>query len=45
MKSLLSYFNSNGIIALKKHVDVNCGSIAKKVEEEVNYNMKSPMKI
>ncbi len=26
----MSYFKSNGIIALKKHVDVNHGSIAKK---------------
>jgi hypothetical protein len=30
MKILVSYFKSNGIIALKKHVNVNHGSIAKK---------------
>ncbi len=44
MKTLMSYFKSNCIIGLKKHVKVNRGLIAKKVEEEVNYNMKSPMK-
>jgi hypothetical protein len=35
MRSLVSYFNSNGIIiALKKHVDVNCGSIARKLKKK-----------
>jgi hypothetical protein len=29
-KGFVSYFKSNGIIALKKHVDVNNGLIVKK---------------
>ncbi len=29
----MSYFKSNDIIALKKHVDVNHGLITKKIEE------------
>jgi hypothetical protein len=43
-KGLVSYFKKNGIITLKKHVDVNHVSIAKQIEE-VNKNMKSPMEI
>jgi hypothetical protein len=43
-KSLVSYFKKNGIITLKKHVDVNHVLIAKHIEE-VNKNMTSPMKI
>jgi hypothetical protein len=37
------YLKNNGITTLKKHVDANHGLIAKKIEEEVDNNIKSPM--
>lgn len=42
-KGLISYFKDNDVTTLKKHVDVDHGLIAKKVEEKVNNNMKSPI--
>jgi len=41
-KGFVSYFKSNGI---KKHVDVDVdhGLIVKKIEEEVNNSLKSPL--
>jgi hypothetical protein len=39
-KAFRSYFKKNGIIILKKHVDANHGLIAKKIEDEMNNNMK-----
>jgi hypothetical protein len=41
-KSLVSYFKSNGITTLKKHVDANHKLIVKNFEEEAN-NLKSPL--
>jgi hypothetical protein len=41
-KTPMSYFKNNGIIALKKNVDVNHGLIAKKLKK-VNNNLKGPM--
>jgi hypothetical protein len=38
-KGLVSYFKSNGIIVLKKHVDANHNLIARNFEEEVNNNI------
>jgi hypothetical protein len=40
-KGLISYLKDNNVTTLKKHVDVNHGLIAKKIEEKVNNNMKS----
>jgi hypothetical protein len=42
-KGLISYFKDNDVNTLKKHVDVHHALIAKKVEEKVNNNMKSPI--
>jgi hypothetical protein len=39
-KAFRSYFKNNGIIVLKKHVDANHGLIAKKIEDEMDSNMK-----
>ncbi len=33
------------MIALRKHVDANCGQIGKKIKEEMNINLKSPLEI
>ncbi len=41
-KTLVSYFKSNGITTLKKHMDVDHGLIVKKIKEKMN-NMKSPL--
>jgi hypothetical protein len=43
-KDLVFYFKSNGIIALRKHVNANHGLIIEILENELNNNMKSPMK-
>jgi hypothetical protein len=42
-KSFVSHFKSNGIIALKKHVDENHGLIVKNFGEKMNSNLKSPL--
>jgi hypothetical protein len=42
-KVLVSYFKNNGLITLKKHMDLNHRLIAKTFEEKMNNNMKSPM--
>jgi hypothetical protein len=42
-KGLVSYFKNNGIIALKKHVNVEHGLIAQISEKEMNI-MKSLIK-
>jgi hypothetical protein len=42
-KSLVSYFKNNGITTLKKHVDVDHGLIVKKIKEELNNNVESPL--
>jgi hypothetical protein len=39
-KGFVSYFKSNGI---KKHVDVDHGLLVKKIKEEVNNSLKSPL--
>ncbi len=39
-KGLISYYKTNGITSLKKHVDVNHFLIYKKIEKEVNSLMK-----
>jgi hypothetical protein len=39
-KGLVSYFKSNGIIVLKKHVDANHNLIARNFEKEMNNNIK-----
>jgi hypothetical protein len=44
-KGLVSYLKSNGMIALRKHVDANHGQIGKKIKEEMNINLKSPLEI
>jgi hypothetical protein len=41
-KPFVSYFKSNGIITLKRHMDVDHGIIVKKIKEKMN-NMKSPL--
>jgi hypothetical protein len=33
-KTIVSYFKNNGIIALRKNVDVNHGLIAKKLKKK-----------
>jgi hypothetical protein len=35
-KGLISYYHTNGILALKKHMYVKHGLLAKKLDEEVN---------
>ncbi len=35
-KGLISYYKTNGKLALKKHMDVKHGLLAKKFDEEVN---------
>jgi len=35
-KGIISYYKTNGITSLKKHVDANHGQIAKIFEEEMN---------
>jgi hypothetical protein len=42
-KGLVSCLKNNGLITLKKHVDLNHRLIAKIFEEKMNNNMKSPM--
>jgi len=42
-KRLVSYFKSNGIIVLKKHVDANHNLIATNFDKEVNNNIKNPL--
>jgi len=42
-KGCISYFKNNGIFALKKHVDANHGLIVKKIKEEMNNNLNSPL--
>jgi hypothetical protein len=44
-KRLVSYFKSNGIIVLKKHVDTNHNLIARNFEKEVNNNIKNPLQM
>ncbi len=39
-KGLISYYKTNGITSLKKHVDVEHTIIAKKFKEEVNSLLK-----
>jgi hypothetical protein len=39
-KSFVSYFKSNGIIALEKHVDENHRLIVKNFGEKMNSNLK-----
>jgi hypothetical protein len=39
-KGFVSYFKTNGIIVFKTHVDANYGLIVKKIEKEVNNNLK-----
>jgi len=41
---LVSYFKSNGITRLKKHVNANRGLIAKTIEKEMKSIMKTPRK-
>jgi hypothetical protein len=43
-KGLISYLKSNGMIVLRKYVDANHGQIGKKIKEEMNINLKSPLK-
>ncbi len=43
-KGLVFYFKSNGIIALRKHVNANHGLFIETFENELNDNMKSSMK-
>jgi hypothetical protein len=40
-KGLISYYKTNGISTLKKHVDVEHNLLAKKLNEEVNSLMRS----
>jgi hypothetical protein len=40
-KGLISYFKSNGIIDLKKHVDENHHLIASNFKKEVNNNIEN----
>jgi hypothetical protein len=35
-KGLISYYKTNGILALKKHMDVKHNLFTKKLDEEVN---------
>ncbi len=35
-KGLISYYKTNGILTLKKHVDAKHNLLAKKLDEEVN---------
>ncbi len=35
-KGLISYYKTNGILTLKKHVDVKHDLLAKKLDEEMN---------
>ncbi len=35
-KGLISYYQTNGILTLKKYVDVEHDLLAKKLDEEVN---------
>ncbi len=42
-KGFVSYFKSNGIISLEKHVDEKHGLIVKKFGEKMNSNLKSPL--
>jgi len=42
-KRIISYFKSNGITTLKKHVDVEHTLLTKKFEEEVNSLVKSSL--
>jgi hypothetical protein len=42
-KCFVSYFKSNGIIVLKKHVDENHELIVKNFGEKMNRNLKSPL--
>jgi hypothetical protein len=42
-KGFVSYFKSNGIVALKKYVDENHELIVKKYGEKMNSNLKSPL--
>jgi len=39
-KQLISYYNTNGIRTLKKHVSANHSLIAKNIEEELNSPLK-----
>jgi hypothetical protein len=41
--NLVSYFKSNGITKLKKRVDVDHGLIVKKIKEQLNNNVESPL--
>jgi hypothetical protein len=40
-KGLISYYKTNGILALKKHVDVKHSLLAKKHDKEVNSSVKT----
>jgi hypothetical protein len=40
-KGLISYYKTNGILILKKHVDVEHKLLAKKLDEEMNNSMQT----
>jgi hypothetical protein len=40
-KGLISYYKTNGILTLKKHVDVKHNLLAKKLDEEMNSSMQT----
>ncbi len=40
-KGLISYYKTNEILTLKKHVDVKHNLLAKKLDEEMNHSKKS----
>ncbi len=42
--NLVSYFKSNDISALRKHVNVDHGLITKKIKKKVNNNTTIPIK-
>jgi len=43
LKGLISYYKTNGIITLKKHVDVKHYLLAKKIDKEINNLVNSEL--